>query len=170
MQHILQPIYEKVGKIDTPVESSRLDAVKRQSMICGWACRFGVGDCIEKSVEVFARWMEETEPDQINPVPLNLRPVIYCTAIRFGREAEWSFLWKRYINSNVGAEKSMIIGSLSCSREQWLLSRYLDWSLNSTLVRKQDATFVFGGVVGEEIGFHLARNFFFERIDDIHQT
>lgn len=170
MQHILQPIYEKVGKINQPVDSSRLDAVKRQSMICGWACRFGVGDCIEKSVEVFARWMEETEPDQINPVPLNLRPVVYCTAIRYGREAEWTFLWKRYITSNVGAEKSMIIGSLSCSREQWLLSRYLDWSLNSTLVRKQDATFVFGGVVSEEIGFHLARNFFYERIDDIHQT
>lgn len=64
----------------------------------------------------------------------------------------------------------MIISSLSCSREQWLLSRYLDWSLNSTLVRKQDATIVFSGVAGTEIGFHLARNFFFERIDDIHQT
>lgn len=87
-----------------------------------------------------------------------------------GKEAEWGFLWKRYVNSNVGAEKSMIISALSCSREQWLLNRYLEWSLNSTLVRKQDASAVFGGVVREEIGFHLARNFFYERIDDIHQT
>jgi aminopeptidase N len=95
---------------------------------------------------------------------------VYCTAIRQGKEAEWSFLWKRYVNSNVGAEKSMIIAALSCSREQWLLNRYLDWSLNSTLVRKQDATFVFGGVAFEEIGFHLAKNFLFDRIDDIHKT
>jgi aminopeptidase N len=87
-----------------------------------------------------------------------------------GKEAEWSFLWKRYVNSNVGAEKSMIISALSCSREQWLLARYLDWSLNSTLVRKQDVTIVFSGVVGEEIGYHLAKNFFFDKIDDIHET
>lgn len=103
-------------------------------------------------------------------VPLNLRPVVYCTAIRAGKEAEWTFLWKRYVHSNVGAEKSMIISALTCAREQWLLNRYLDWSLNSTLVRKQDATFVFSGVAHEEVGFHLARNFFYERIDDIYQT
>jgi aminopeptidase N len=101
---------------------------------------------------------------------LNLRPVVYCTAIRRGKEAEWTFLWKRYINSNVGAEKSMIISALSCTREQWLLNRYLGWSLNSTLVRKQDATIVFSGVASEEIGYHLARNFFFERIDEIYET
>lgn len=87
-----------------------------------------------------------------------------------GKEAEWSFLWKRYANSNVGAEKTMIISALSCSREQWLLNRYLDWSLNSTLVRKQDATILFNGVAQQEIGYHLARNFFYDRIDDIHNT
>lgn len=101
---------------------------------------------------------------------MNLRPIVYCTAIRMGKEAEWSFLWKRYANSNVGAEKTMIISALSCSREQWLLNRYLDWSLNSTLVRKQDATILFNGVAQQEIGYHLARNFFYDRIDDIHDT
>ena len=67
VQHILEPIYEKVGGISTPAESSRLDAVKHQVMICSWACKFGVGDCEEKSVEMFARWMVETEPDHISP-------------------------------------------------------------------------------------------------------
>lgn len=64
----------------------------------------------------------------------------------------------------------MIISALTCSREQWLLSRYLDWSLNSTLVRKQDAAIVFSGVAKEEVGFYLARNFFYDRIDDIYNT
>jgi aminopeptidase N len=101
---------------------------------------------------------------------LNLRPVIYCTAIRHGNENHWKFLWQRYVNSNVGAEKSMIISALSCSREQWVLSRYLEWSLNSTIVRKQDASFVFSGIAREEIGFFLAKSFLFDRIDDIYQT
>lgn len=67
IQHVLEPIYERVGGISEPAQSSRLDTVKHQSMICGWSCRFGVGDCVEKAVEVFARWMAETEPDHINP-------------------------------------------------------------------------------------------------------
>lgn len=67
IQHILEPIYEKVGGVRDPEASSRLDTVNRQAMICGWSCRFAVGDCIEKSVEYFSRWMVETEPDTINP-------------------------------------------------------------------------------------------------------
>ena len=67
MQHILEPIYEKVGGISEPVKTERLDTVKHQSMICGWACRFNVGDCIAKSKEIFATWMVETEPDHVNP-------------------------------------------------------------------------------------------------------
>lgn len=96
--------------------------------------------------------------------------MVYCTAIRKGNEKQWRFLWQRYFASNVGAEKTMIISALTCSREQWLLSRYLDWSLNSTLVRKQDAAIVFSGVAKEEVGFYLARNFFYDRIDDIYNT
>jgi aminopeptidase N len=67
IQHILEPIYEKVGGVGKAVESSRLDAVKHQTLICAWACRYSVGDCEEKSSEIFAQWMVETEPDHINP-------------------------------------------------------------------------------------------------------
>lgn len=101
---------------------------------------------------------------------MDLRSVVYCTAIKNGKEAEWSFLWHAYLSSNVGSEKTMIITALSCSREQWLLSRYLDWSLNATSgVRKQDATFVFGGVARAEIGFPLAKQFFYEKTDEIYK-
>jgi aminopeptidase N len=170
IRHILKPIYATLGGISKVTESTKLDAVKHQVMISAWACRYDVGDCIPKSVEYFTNWMLETEPDHINPIPLNLRPVIYCTAVRMGGELQWKFLWQRYVNSNVGAEKSMIISALSCSREQWILNRYLEWSLNSTLVRKQDASIVFGGIAKEEVGFYLARNFLFERIDEIYET
>jgi aminopeptidase N len=68
IQHILEPIYEKVGGISEIPESTRLDAVKHQSMVSGWSCRFDVGDCIEKSKELFASWMiEDDQADHINP-------------------------------------------------------------------------------------------------------
>lgn len=63
----------------------------------------------------------------------------------------------------------MIIRALSCSRQSWLLIRYLDWSLNSTSgVRKQDAISVFSMVARNEIGTDLAKNFFYEKFFDIH--
>lgn len=57
-------------------------------------------------------------------VPLDLRSVVYCTAIRNGGDKEWNFLWNRYTKSNVGTEKTLILSALGCSREIWLLQRY----------------------------------------------
>lgn len=103
-------------------------------------------------------------------VPVDLRAVVYCTAIRQGGDREWKFLWTRYSKSNVGSERSMILGSLGCSREIWLLQRYLDWTLDeSTGVRKQDRSIVFSTVAHNDNGFLLAKSFFFNKVDEIHQ-
>lgn len=102
-------------------------------------------------------------------MPLDLRSVVYCTAIRHGSDKEWQFLWERYGKSNVGTERSLILSALGCSREIWLLQRYLDWTLDeSTGVRKQDRGTVFGGVARNDIGLLLAKSFFFDKVDDIY--
>uniref|UniRef100_A0AAG5D4Y5 Aminopeptidase n=1 Tax=Anopheles atroparvus TaxID=41427 RepID=A0AAG5D4Y5_ANOAO len=171
MQYIVEPIYERLDIFaPTTAPTERLDSVKKQSMIGSWACRFDVGDCVERAVQLFGQWMKETDPETGNPVPLNLRPVVYCNAVRHGNEMQWNFLWQRYLRSNVGSEKIMIIGALSCTREAWLVERFLDWSLNGTSgVRKQDTTILFGSVARSEVGFHLAKNFFLERVKDIYE-
>lgn len=103
-------------------------------------------------------------------VPLDLRSTIYCTAIRYGGENEWRFLWERYTHINVGAERALILGALGCSREIWLLQRYLDWTLDeSSGVRNQDRSSIFSGVARSDVGFLLAKAFFFERVDNIFE-
>lgn len=103
-------------------------------------------------------------------VPVDLRAVTYCTAIRQGGDREWKFLWTRYGKSNVGSERAMILNSLGCSREIWLLQRYLDWTLDeSTGVRKQDRSIVFSTVAHNDIGFLLAKSFLYDKVDQIHQ-
>jgi aminopeptidase N len=82
-----------------------------------------VDDCVENSVTLFRQWMEEKDPDTDNAIPIDLRSVVYCNAMREGKEREWNFLWARYKKSNVGSEKTMIIGALGCSKEIWLLNR-----------------------------------------------
>lgn len=106
----------------------------------------------------------------MNSIPIDLRRVVYCNAIKHGREKEWNFLWKQYLRSNVASEKSMIIGSLACSRQVWLLARYLDWSLNATSgVRKQDSFLLFGSVARSDSGFELAKTFLYEKINEIYE-
>ncbi|ETN63860.1 protease m1 zinc metalloprotease [Anopheles darlingi] len=174
VQYLLEPAYEWMDVFGAAAatsqrQSERLDVVKHQGLIASWSCRFDVGDCVDRSVALFADWMNVADPDRTNPVPLNLRPTVYCNAIRSGRETQWNFLWQRYLRSNVGSEKIMIISALACTREVWLVERFLHWSLNGTSgVRKQDTTILFSGVAQNDVGFHLAKNFFIERIDDIH--
>ena len=67
IQHIVEPIYERVGGIGEVEDSNRLDTVKQKTLICAWACRFDVSDCVEKSVELFKSWMLEGDPDHFNP-------------------------------------------------------------------------------------------------------
>lgn len=101
-------------------------------------------------------------------VPLDLRSVVYCTAIRHGGDREWQFLWGRYSKSNVGTEKTLILSALGCSREIWLLQRYLDWTLDeSTGVRKQDRATVFKNVARNDAGLSLAKSFLFDNVDEI---
>ncbi|XP_058444534.1 aminopeptidase N-like [Malaya genurostris] len=170
IQFIIEPIYERLQIFnENRVVTERLDATKQLVQIAAWACKFDVGDCVQRSVALFASWMAVEDPDQINPVPLDLRSVVYCNAIRNGKETEWNFLWKRYLNSNVGSEKVMIIGSLACTREIWLVERFLQWSLNGTSgVRKQDTTILFGGVAKSDVGYHLAKSFFVDNVQQIY--
>lgn len=170
MRKILNPIYKTVGGLNADRSATdRLDAVKHKVLIASWSCRFQVGDCQEKSKEYFRNWMATEDPDTTNPIPLDLRSVVYCSAIRSGNEKEWNFLWKRYGKSNVGTERTMILSALGCSREIWLLMRYLDYSLDEELgVRKQDSGQVFASIVRGDIGFHIAKSFFENRIDDLY--
>lgn len=56
-------------------------------------------------------------------VPTDLRSAVYCVGIKLGGQSAWEFLWERYKKSNVGNEQNVILSSLGCSREVWILNR-----------------------------------------------
>lgn len=103
MQLILHPIYERLGGLNMNSTSKRLDYVKHKVKVCAYSCKFDVADCVDRAVNYFKQWMDEENPDETNPIPVDLRHVIYCNAIRQGRDKEWNFLWKRYKKSNVAS-------------------------------------------------------------------
>lgn len=165
MKYLLTPIYEKLGGLEATVSNpEKLDSIKLQQLIVSKACLFGVSNCIAHAKNLFQKLQDD--PSE-NIVPKDLRGVVYCTTLKGGGEAEWDFLWQKYQNSNVATEKTTILSSLGCTEEIWLLSRYLEWSLNDTIIRRQDSSSVFGSVARNDVGYFIAKNFFYENIDEI---
>ncbi|CAB3385000.1 Hypothetical predicted protein [Cloeon dipterum] len=168
---LLTPVYNALDEPFKPtVAGDTLPQIKHRAQVLDWSCSYGVSDCEEKAVDLFKNWQKQTEdPDVVNPIPIELRSVVYCNAVESGGEPAWDFVWKRFLGSNVAAEKSKLLSALGCAREMWLLHRILDMSLNETTgIRKHDVTLVFNSVATSSRGFYIAREFLFSRIKDIH--
>lgn len=87
----------------------------------------------------------------------DLRPSIYCTAIKYGGQAEWDFAWKQSHNVSSAQHRDDILSALGCSREPWILIRYLSFVMDpNSGVRKQDGRRVLGAVAGNPAGRRLA--------------
>lgn len=90
----------------------------------------------------------------------DLKSIVYCTAIKHGDNQEWDFAWDRYSNTTIPSEKETLIQALGCSREPWILSRYLERSiLENGQIRKQDVFKVFASVANNVWGQSIAFNF-----------
>lgn len=91
---------------------------------------------------------------------MNLRGIVYCTVIKLGGQEEWDFAWERYLNTNVENEKEILLLALGCSRETWILSRYLEWAVTGNSgIRKHDSARVFASVANNPVGQQLTYRF-----------
>lgn len=103
-----------------------------------------------------------------NKISANIRSTVYCTAIKYGRQSYWEFAWERYHKTNVASEKEILLGSLACTREPWLLVRFMELALDTESgIRKQDAISVFRAVANNPIGDLLAFDFIRDNWDRI---
>ncbi|EFN65601.1 Aminopeptidase N [Camponotus floridanus] len=156
---LLDNVYKQVGFIDK-MGDPQLTVFTRIDVL-NWACNFGHEDCVGNAVQQFNNWRHTPNPDVNNPISPNLKGVVYCTAIRMGGQIEWDFAWQRYRATNVGSEKDLLLQALGCTRETWLLNRYLDWAITENSgIRKQDVSRVFGSVASNVIGQPIAFNYF----------
>ncbi|XP_071139480.1 aminopeptidase N-like isoform X4 [Mytilus edulis] len=137
--------------------SSHLEIYLRRTVVAH-ACKYGHEVCIENSRKLFKELMETT--DGTNPIDVNLRSTVYCIAIRYGTVEEWDFAYKKYKTSNVATEKAALLISLSCSRDVWVLSRFLGFTLIPEEIRKQDALFIIVYISRNAIGRSLVWDFF----------
>uniref|UniRef100_A0A8C1Q2P2 Aminopeptidase n=1 Tax=Cyprinus carpio TaxID=7962 RepID=A0A8C1Q2P2_CYPCA len=120
------------------------------------ACRTGVKGCSELTRMWYRQWMKN--PDS-NPIPPNLKNTVYCNAIAAGGVEEWDFGWQMFKKSTIAAEAEKLLYGLSCTKEPWLLNRYLEFTIDPKQVRKQDAAFAIVYISGNVIGQPLVWDF-----------
>lgn len=120
------------------------------------ACSSGVPECKQLVTYLFNQWMANSSNNPIHP---NLRSTIYCNAIAQGGEKEWNFAWEQYQKATVVNEADKLRAALACSTHVWILDRYLKYTLNPELIRKQDATSTIISISSNVVGQPLAWNF-----------
>jgi hypothetical protein len=74
----------------------------------------------------------------IHSIPKDYRWFVYCSAIRHGSQEEWELASREYDREIDGNSKRALQYGMSCTREPWLIARYLNDQLNEKKVRRQD--------------------------------
>ncbi|XP_023324912.1 aminopeptidase N [Eurytemora carolleeae] len=170
MLRLLGPVYSRVGYSSKPTDT-HLDILLRK-IVVSWACSMDHPDCLNQAKSKFGDWMKTANPDSegSNPIDVNLKSETYCHGISAGTEKEWDFAWNRYTSSNVASEKATLLSALTCTKEIWLLNRFLNMSLTpDSGVRKQDGAKVIGGIASNTVGRYLTFDFIREQWKTIQE-
>ncbi|XP_030375833.1 aminopeptidase N isoform X2 [Scaptodrosophila lebanonensis] len=163
MKFIVRAAFDRYG-LNEPDNESHLQ-LKHRALVANFACKFNYDRCTQAAHKKFRDWMLAPKK---NPIKPNLKSVIYCTALAEGSYPEWYFAYKQYKLTTSASEKEEILASLGCTTKPWLLSKYLNMTINSTSgILKQDGALVFRAVASNAIGYDIAFDFLQTNIKEI---
>lgn len=119
------------------------------------ACSFGMPDCLSLASDIYTKWMANISN---NEIPQSIKGTVYCYGIAVGGEKEWDHAWSVYNKSDLTDvwDYSYLKHSLSCTKEPWLLYRYLD---NVMLDGAHSLMDTFTDMFKNDIGRHIAWEF-----------
>ncbi|XP_030369807.1 aminopeptidase N-like [Scaptodrosophila lebanonensis] len=163
IKYLITPIYKHLDGMNNNLMKLGTLQKKLKIQILGWACYHNVLDCAERAAEMFAVWRNNPEPDKQNPIPLDMRATVYCTAIRNGRDDDWKFLWERYTISKEADDRVVLLSSLACTSKVWLLQRLIEALMqNNGPIPEIDTQFALESIASQTIGFHLTKAYVIE--------
>ncbi|MEK7569147.1 MAG: M1 family metallopeptidase [Patescibacteria group bacterium] len=148
---IFAPMVKKVGWKKRNNEQ-HTDTLLR-SLILSNAGRYG-----DESVVARARTLFGGIKKGKNPIPADLRGVVYATVARHGGKAEYEKLIQMYKDAALHEEKNRIGAALGRFMQKELLEKTLAFSLSNN-VRHQETIRFFGAVLGNPKGRDLSWKF-----------
>jgi ERAP1-like C-terminal domain len=95
---------------------SHTDKLNRPSVV-NWMCTLGNEDCRQRTNSMLRTWTFRISP--------NIQSSIFCGGMRMGGNAEWLFLFDKYLSKEVeDLQKSRLLTGLGCVLDRSLLMRY----------------------------------------------
>ncbi|XP_003248278.1 aminopeptidase N-like [Acyrthosiphon pisum] len=167
MRDMLSCVYSKFRNLEEKVIG--YENINFKSLVISRACEYQTKDCIQRVLDLFRKWMKSVDPDNNNILPKDLKININCYAMKYGGEEEWNFLWERFQRSNFTFGKMDMIFALGCSSTKSLILRYLNWSLDESIIPRDYASGVLDSVKLNEVGFLVAKEFLYCKIADIYE-
>lgn len=118
-----------------------------RSVIIDLACGNGNQNCLDQGVALFRDFTNGT----------SLVPDLRSNAYQYGMEREgnqdnWDYVWEQSQTTQSASEKSRLLYSLSKTREVWLLSRYIEYTEDETMIREQDYFTVLNYIADNPVG------------------
>ncbi|KAK2838304.1 hypothetical protein Q7C36_013118 [Tachysurus vachellii] len=156
----VEPLFEyfkTLTKNFTDIPESHMDQYNEVNAL-RMACSSGVDECKTLVKNWFEEWRSNSS---YNPIHPNLRSTVYCQAIAAGGATEWDFAWSMFKNASIATEADKLRAAMACSSTPWILNRYLTYTLDTSKIRKQDATstiiYVANNVVGQPLAWDFIR-------------
>ncbi|WAQ96948.1 AMPE-like protein [Mya arenaria] len=151
----VRPVLDKITWNDE--QSSHLEKLMRSNLI-QLACDFSDTDCYGNATQRFRDFV-----DRNISIPPNLRLHVYKYGMSAdGSEADWEFLWQRFLVETVPQERVNLMYGLSFTKHVWLLNRYLDYCKDPTKILSQDffavVTYISRNPVGNSLAWDWVRN------------
>ncbi|KAL4216762.1 hypothetical protein ACF0H5_024485 [Mactra antiquata] len=138
--------------------STHLESLAR-STIVSLACGADNQQCINEAKQLYKDWMVTG----VNSIDPEIRSLVYCMAIYHGGVDEWEFGLQQYQQGN-SRDKNRLIRALGCSAEPWILSRYLQLTLDEKLDSLATVNILIKAL-SNRVGRYIAWNFFREHWD-----
>jgi len=160
----VERVYQLVGWTQDPNDAHLTQLLR--ILVVDLACSYGHVECIGNATE---QYMSLLNPILSSGVGANLRSVAYCYGISNGGIAEWQAAYKKYNESNLATEKTMILIALACTRDAYLLSEYLQMALYEKGVRRQDVATIIVQIARNRNGQQLAWDFMRLNWDVLYQ-
>ncbi|VVD01643.1 unnamed protein product [Leptidea sinapis] len=144
-----------ISKIGYDVNSTdNFDTLRNRMQILEFACKLGHQGCIDNTLYLFKQLKENGT--EVSP---SLRPVVYCTGLRFGNADDYDFMWNRMATTNVANEARTIGEVLGCTTVTSKLKSFLvSMLVENSPIRTQDLTMPLSGVLSNYSNVNLVLN------------
>ncbi|MFZ2831869.1 MAG: M1 family metallopeptidase, partial [Minisyncoccia bacterium] len=148
---IFEPMVKKVGWKRKPNDSH--SEILLRSLILANAGKYGEESVVEKSHVMF-----KSVTKGKNPIPADLRSVVYLTVARHGGEEEYKKMQSMHEWATLTEEKNRIAGALGRFPQKELIETTLVFAVSSK-VRTQDTMRILGSVLSSKNGRDLGWKF-----------